>query len=177
LAAPGESVVREFLETRFRLVGLMKLVLVVQRVQHQTASRRPDQHDVFPIMHRYFRNGVLLGFRKSRHEQRVRLADLLLVAWTIPATGTAGINRLDLGGGGIIALVDSYGQMLFRRDLKRPDPNAPWDEAMRQLREYTSICLPPQDRHTILLETQTEAQAHYAECEVSQGRPRPSRTP
>jgi hypothetical protein len=54
--------------------------------------------------------------------------------------------------------------MLFRRDVKRPDPNAPWDEAMRQLRAYTSICLPPADRQLILLETESEAQARYGDC-------------
>ena len=109
---------------------------------------------------------------------QVRLAtDPAKTEWSVKMPGPPGLlgfASVDLDETGNTALYIQAGTpMLFRHDRKPPDSAAPWSDAIRQLRNYTSICLDAGTRQNILLEAAGEAQARYEECEASQGRPVP----
>src|SRR5262249_31767970 len=74
---------REFALRRLGLIGLMQFVLVVQRVQYQTAIRGPDEDNMLAIMHRNLGNRVVLAFRERRHEQGKRFTDFLFSRYVI----------------------------------------------------------------------------------------------
>jgi hypothetical protein len=64
-----------------------------------------------------------------------------------------------------------YGHLIYRKDRGVLDPDASWAELIKNLRAYTTICMPAPEREKVFLETKEEAKAKWETCETNRGRP------
>jgi hypothetical protein len=105
--------------------------------------------------------------RQGRLELR-RISNLDQTVWSVQASAQRFVT---LNADATVIGISSYsGTSVYRRDRNPPPAVGAWNDIIRNVRAYTSVCMPVATRQQILLSSPEAATRGFDACEASQGR-------